>query len=135
MEIIRISDQTDGTLYEFYVRERDEYLRRGDELHAEMLDTMVRLLRHLESIDAPTVFGVTSHFRLRLVTQDDYRSPDVATVEAVVDGPNTFGLDVAYPMPPDDAPWDNAWVRGLAFDVPMAAEMIRAALIRSANAP
>jgi hypothetical protein len=134
MEIIRITDQRNETLSEFYARESAEYRGRGDSTNADLLATMVHLLDELNAVDGPSVFGVTSHFRLRLITDDDYRSPTLATINAVIDGPKTFGFDIAYPMPTDAAPWDNAWVHGLAFDVPMALPMIQTALRRSANA-
>ena len=133
MEIIRITDQQNGTLTEFYARESDGYRNGGSDTNADMLANMVRLLDALAGADGPTLFGVTSHFRLRLLNIDDYRAPTVATIQPVIDGPKTFGFDIAYPMPNSDSPWDNAWVRGLAFDAEMAVPMVLSAIRHSAN--
>ena len=133
MEIIRITDQQNETLTEFYTRESDGYRTGGSDTNADMLANMVRLLDALAATDGPSLYGVTSHFRLRLLKVDDYRAPTVATIQPVIDGPNTFGFDISYPMPSADSPWDDAWVRGLAFDVEMAVPMVLSAIHHSAN--
>ena len=133
MEIIRITDQKNGTLSEFYARESAGYRSRGDDTNADMIANMVRLLDVLSVADGPSLFGVTSHFRLRLLNVDDYRAPTVATIQPVIDGPKTFAFDIAYPMPIADSPWDNAWIRGLAFDAEMAIPMVLSAVRYSAN--
>ena len=117
----------------FYARESDVYRSRGDSTNADMLANMVRLLDALAAFDGPSLFGVTSHFRLRLLNVDDYRAPTVAAIQPVIDGPKTFAFDIAYPMLDADSPWDNAWVRGTAFDVEMAIPMVQSAIRRSAN--
>ncbi len=135
MRITRITAQKDERLADYYAREANWYREHDKSTFADMLSTMVDLLDYLTtSVDGPSVYAVTSHFRLRLISGDDYTLPTLATVEAVIDGPNTFGFEIAYEMPQKDAPWNNAWVRGLAFDVPQAAEMILIALHRNANA-
>ncbi len=133
MDLVRITAQSEESLLDFYTREA-ENCRQDRGVQAELLDMMVELIEHLLSfVDAPPVFSVTSHFRLRLIAADDYTSPTLATVEAVIDGPNTFGLDIAYKLPPAIAPWENAWVHGLAIDVPQAGKMLQTALQRNAH--
>ena len=134
MEIIRITAQQPESLSEFYARESAECRARGDSFAADYLALMTDLLIELQTVDAQPVFGVTSHFRLRLIQRDDYKSPTIAVVWPVIDGPEGTALDISYPMPTAHAPWDRAWVHGLAFDVPMAIPMVQAALRRSANA-
>ena len=134
MDLIRITAQSGESLSEFYTREAEDYRQDNESVLAQMLDTMVGLLEFLRtSIEAPAVYAVTSHFRLRLIAGDDYRSPTLATVEAVIDGPKTFAFDIAYELPPAESPWENAWVHGLAIDVSQAAKMILIALRRNAH--
>ncbi len=130
MKIVRISDQSNETLEDFYAREAAASCDRGDATLSQMLNGMVDLLEYLETVEARPFFGVTSHFRLRLLSSDDYQSRTLVTVESVIDGPNTFGFDIAYQMAATNAPWENAWIHGIAFDVPMAADMVRIALLR-----
>jgi len=133
MDLIRITAQSGASLSEFYAREAENYRQDNRSVLAQMLEPMVELLEYLRtSIEAPAVYAVTSHLRLRLIASDDYRSPTLATVEAVIDGPKTFAFDIAYEIPWAEAPWENAWVHGLAIDVPQAAEMILIALRRNA---
>jgi hypothetical protein len=135
MDLIRITAQGSESLSEFYSRAAADYRRDNMSVRAEMLETMVELLEFLRtSVNGPAIFAVTSHFRLRLIAGDDYRLPTLVTVEAVIDGPKTFGFDIAYEPPPAEAPWKNAWVHGLAIDVPDAANMIQIALCRNTHA-
>ena len=134
MELIRITAQGPESLSEFYAREAQSYFQQGNSVLAEMLDSMVACVEYLRSsVVSPPVYAVTSHHRLRLIAGDDYTLPTLVTVEAVIDGPRTFGFEIAYELPPAESPWKNAWVRGLAIDVSQAAEMIQISLRRNAH--
>ena len=84
MELIRITAQNRESLTEFYAREADGYRQNGS-VYAGMLDAMVELVDYLKtSVDAPPVYAVTSHFKLRLLPGDEYTLPTLATVESVL---------------------------------------------------
>lgn len=135
MELIRITAQGPESVCEFYAREAAERRRQGNCVEAEMLDAMVACLDYLRrSVASPPVYAVTSHYRLRLIGGDDYTLPTLVTIQPVIDGPKTYGLEIAYELPATEAPWKNAWVRGLAVDPSEAAVMIQIALRRNAYA-
>ncbi len=135
MELIRITAQGPESPSEFYAREAAECRRQGKSVEAEMLDTMIACLDYLRcTVASPPIYAVTSHYRLRLIGGDDYTLPTLVVVQPVIDGPKTYGLEIAYELPTAEAPWKNAWVRGLASDAPAAAEMIQIALRRNAHA-
>ncbi|NQU23995.1 MAG: hypothetical protein HQ567_22155 [Candidatus Nealsonbacteria bacterium] len=135
MDLIRITAQGEESLSEFYAREAENHRQEGRRLRARVLDTMVDLLEYLRtSVDAPPVYAEASVYELRLIPGDDDTLPTLATVAAAVAGPKNAGFFIAYELPPAEGPWENAWVQGLAIDVPQAAKMIQIALRRNAHA-
>lgn len=89
---------------------------------------MLQLLPELERLcSTRRVWGFTSHARLVLLPQDDYRQPYSVVVAA-------RGLEscyeISYLMTVDDAPWDGAIVSGKARSVPEAVSMIGVAMER-----
>jgi hypothetical protein len=124
MHLTRCKDQKRATLDEFYGEMRDSnepITRKGGEV---MLDLLARL-RALP--DDRRVFGLTSHYRLCLLSQDTYTSPWFVIVSAL-DERNFY---IEYLMPEREAPWQHAYVRGEARSADDAVRMIETAMKKS----
>ncbi len=134
MEITRVSSQGSETLEEFY----EDGMLRGGLVQGKKSSAMLKLLDHLcHHVAGPRLFGVTSHFSLNLVSDDDDYLPTIVHIDAqhvFVDDDN-YGYYIAYSMRPEDAPWPDAKVSGYARDVQTAGVMISEALKRSAHGP
>ena len=89
-----------------------------------MLDWIARL-RALP--DDRRIFGLTSHYRLCLLSQDDYTSPWFVIISAL-DERNYY---VEYLMPENEAPWQAAYVRGEARSAEDAVWMVVTAMDKS----
>jgi hypothetical protein len=111
VNLIRCSDQG-GSLEEFYGAPE---IKGGP----AMLELIGRL--RAEPFE-PRVFGLTTHNRLALLAADAFASSWYVVLSAL-DEENYF---VEYLMPPPEAPWPRAYVRGEARS---AADAVRMALI------
>jgi hypothetical protein len=124
MLLERCKDQPSKTLDEFYAElaAHDSYPDR--EGGQAMLDLIARL-RRLEHPNR--AWGLTSHYHLCLLAQDDSASPWY--VRALTLDRRNYAIE--YLMPPSLAPWPNAYVRGDARSEDEAIQMIITAMDRS----
>lgn len=135
MELIRITAQARESVGEFYAREAREQIKLGNHVMGSLLEFMHDCLKVIQStIDRPPVFAVTSHYRLRLISGDNYVLPTLVTLEPVIDGPKNCAIQISYELPQAEAPWPFACVSGIASHSIEAAEMVRVALTRNAYA-
>jgi hypothetical protein len=121
MHLTRCKDQKHATLDEFYgevAASREPVTRKGGEV---MLDWIARL-RALP--DGRHVYGLTSHYRLCLLSQDSYTSPWFVIISAL----DERNLYVEYLMPEHEAPWPHAYVRGEARSIDDAVRMVVTAM-------
>jgi hypothetical protein len=124
MQLTRCTDQKLVTLEEFYTRtiESDEPVSR------EGGRTMLNLIKRLQSLSDPRrVWGLTSHYRLCLLAEDNGQSPQFVTVIAS-DSSNYY---IEYLMPARLAPWPHAYVKGEARSEDEAVLMITIAMEKS----
>ena len=84
----------------------------------ELVDALEQALR-----DTP-VWGLTSHYHLKLLATDDAATPWFVSVTPPVGG--SFTID--YLLPEFQAPWPNARVTGEATGVKAAVEMVLLAI-------
>jgi hypothetical protein len=121
MHLSHCQDQKSQTLEEFYyeISQQDSVMSR--EGGAAMLGILARL-RGLP--DERRVYGLTSHHRLCLLSEDTYRSPWFVIISAL----NNRNYYIEYLMPPHVAPWPHARVRGEAESEDQAVEMILTAM-------
>jgi hypothetical protein len=80
---------------------------------------MLELVRYLRDVKGPTVWAVTSHATMNLVTGDDYRLPTLVSIASV----EQYFL-IEYRIPPEKAPWPDAYVKGSSNDLTRIGEMI-----------
>jgi len=119
MQLQRCSDQKHATLEEFYSE-----FRKQSQIGETMLALIARL-RRLE--DQRKVWGLTSHERLCLLSQDSWETPWFVKIVAL-DPRNYF---IEYLMPERVAPWKNAYVTGEACSEDDAIRMIFIAMEKS----
>lgn len=135
MQLTRISDQASESLLDFYApSETDDDVRRAEQ------EAMHSLLLRLESDDGPDLWALTSVNRLKLVGGDDYRLPVIVLCYAELLGRSRkngyeYGYHISYPLPSKLAPWNDAWVYGIASDIDSAVNMILASIRYSAFGP
>lgn len=91
----------------------------ADERPRTAAERMLELLRHLETVDGPALWAMTSHDSLCLLAGDDYALPILVAVRC--DG---IPFYIEYRMAQDKAPWPDAYVTGITADVHQAVEMI-----------
>jgi hypothetical protein len=124
MHLTRCKDQKRITLDEFYGEMRNS----NEPITRKSGEVMLDLLARLRALpDDWRVFGLTSHNRLCLLSQDTCTSPWFVIVSAF-DDRNYF---IEYLMPEREAPWPHAYVRGEARSADDAARMIRTAMEKS----
>ena len=124
MHLTRCKDQKHATLDEFYgetAAPREPVTRKRGEI---MLDWIARL-RALP--DDRYVYGLTSHDRLCLLSQDTYTSPWFVII-LVLDDKNHY---VEYLMPEHEDLWPNNYVRGEARSADDAVQMVVTAMEKS----
>lgn len=119
MELTRCTDQTRGTLEEFYAE-----VRSPSGLGPAMLSLIRRLREHP---DPRRVFGLTSHGRLCLLPEDNYAAPWSVIVLAI----NSDNYSIEYLVPKHLAPWPNAYMKGEARSEEEAVQMILVAMNNS----
>ena len=125
MHLTRSQDQKSKTLDEFYTEISDSEHPVDREGGKAMLDLIARL-RALP--DDRQVYGLTSHYRLVLLAEDNYQSPWFVIISAL-DSRNYF---VEYLMPKAITPWkQSAYVRGEVRSEDEAVEMIVIAMEKS----
>ncbi len=94
----------------------------------EIGKTMLSLLARLRALpDGRHVWGLTSHYRLCLLSEDSSASPWFVIVSAL-DMRNYY---VEYLMPERVAPWPHAYVRGEARAEDDAVQMVVTAMEKS----
>jgi hypothetical protein len=122
VEICRITDQPQPL--EAFYGEMATLGRTNDfsKVGVRMLD----LLRRLREIEGPLIWAVTSHASLHFVPDNDWRLPALVSIRS--DG-NWFAIE--YRMPPGEAPWPDAYVRGQTDDVTRASEMVAFGLTKA----
>lgn len=116
MEIHRITAQR-RPLDDFY---RELAAPGPENGYSKIGSRMLELLGRLRTVEGPSVWAVTSHAWLNLVPGDDYRLP---TLVSICSDGDWFVLE--YRMPPDEAPWPDAYITGRTNDLERAVEMIR----------
>ena len=91
-------------------------------------EAMLRLLASLRATESDYLaYGLTSHLKLCLLSEDRYDSDWWVVIE-----PDAFGyLRVEYLMPPEEAPWPGAYVSGRTDDCPKACEMVLTGMLKS----
>ncbi len=124
MPICRASEQTRNTLRGHY-----EGLASGD--HPEAAEAgrlMLQLIGRMEdSFREMPVWGLTSHYHLKLLAADDSGTPWLVSISP----PKAGAFCIDYQVPAAEAPWPEARVQGEAHGVDAALEMIRTAMRRS----
>lgn len=100
MEIRRITEQSQPLEEHYTFLVNNE---RTSPDYAEVGRWMLELLRHLPTINGPSVWAVTSHVDLHLVASDDYRQPSLVVIRCGGYG-EAFGFSIEYPMPSSEAP-------------------------------
>ncbi|HEX5222244.1 MAG TPA: hypothetical protein VFZ59_22005 [Verrucomicrobiae bacterium] len=121
MRITRCKDQKNATLEDFYgeaAASLEPVTRKSGEA---MLDWIARL-RALPN--EKNVYGLTSLYRLCLLSEDTYTSPWFVIISAS-DERNYY---VEYLMPEHQSPWPNAYVRGEARSADEAVQMVVTAM-------
>ena len=124
MHLTRCKDQKHATLDEFYgeaAASREPVTRKSG---AVMLDWIARL-RALPN--ERHVYGLTSHYRLCLLSEDTYTSPWFVIITAS-DERNYY---VEYLMPEHESPWPHAYVRGETRSADDAVRMVVTAMEKS----
>jgi hypothetical protein len=93
---------------------------------------MLALIAGLRAVpDERRLWGLTSHERLCLLSENTSRSPWYVIFVAL----DTDNVSVEYLMPSEDAPWPDAYVRGHASSVDDAVRMILIGMDRSGGWP
>ena len=124
MHITRCKDQKHATLEEFYGEARDSHEPVTHKIGEVMLDWIARL-RALPNDRC--LYGLTSHYRLCLLSQDSYTCPAFVIIWAL-DERNYY---IQYLMPEVTAPWPQAYVRGEARSADDAVGMVVTAMEKS----
>jgi hypothetical protein len=122
VEIRRITDQP-RTLEEFYGEM--SALGHGNDFSKVGARTL-GLLGHLRAIEGPPIWAVTSLASLNFVADNDWRLPVLVSIQC---GGNWFAIE--YRMPPNEAPWPEAFVRGQTDDMARACEMVAFGLTKA----
>lgn len=92
---------------------------------AEVMLELLALLRAAKS--DYVAYGLTSHLKLCLLSEDNYDSTWWVVVETDV-----FGyLRVEYLMPPEASPWPGAYVAGRTREPERACEMVLIGMLKS----
>jgi class 3 adenylate cyclase len=124
MHLVRCHDQKSKTLDEFYkeISEHDGAVDR------EIGKTMLSLLARLRALpDGRHVWGLTSHYRLCLLSEDSSATPWFVIVTAL----DMRDYCVEYLMPARVAPWPQAYVKGEARTEDDAVQMVVTAMEKS----
>jgi hypothetical protein len=128
MILERCSDQKSKSLDAFYA----EMAAGRDSVSHEGGLAMLDMLAALRSrADRRCVWGLTSHYRLCLLSKDAYTSPWYVIVSAL-DRRNYF---IEYLMPEGSAPWAGAYVKGEGRSLEVALSMVVIAMDRSGGWP
>jgi hypothetical protein len=124
MTLRRASCQSAGTVEAFYQRLAES---THDDT-AVLGRAMVTFLAHLAPLfEGRDIWGLTSHYHLVLLAEDDYRS---AWLVRVIAQPG-LGYEIRYRWSDGDAPWNEAQVSGFAATVEDAVRMVGVAMTRS----
>ena len=123
MPLIRNTKQGKKPLIKFY----KELHVNSNDYYNKISELMTTLIERLEPILQNTiVYGLTSHDRLLLQTEDNYTSKVWLIIYARFDF-----YYIEYAMPENIAPWKDAWVTGSTKSIDEATKMIRMAMLRS----
>lgn len=102
--------------------------RDGPPEFAPQSEAMLRLISSMRTEKSEhTVFALTSHEKLCLLSEDSYDSHWWVTVEC--DGFQYYRVE--YLMKPEAAPWDGAYIVGTTQDVEKAVQMVLTGMINS----
>lgn len=112
MPIKRCTEQSSGTLEEFYLR-----FSQNDESY--FVDVGKSMLRFIDVVDRlfkkTLIWGLTSHANLLLQNTDDSASPCYVVIRcSEFSAPDLNEYYFEYLIPADKRPWENAYVTGKA---------------------
>lgn len=124
MRLERCKDQARQTLDEFYTERAGSEDQDSQLLGRAMFSLICRLRGLPEEL---TVWGLTSHEHLWLLSEDDSRARWKVGVIAM--SPECYVIE--YQMPAELAPWPEARVQGRARSEDQAIEMIEIAMERT----
>lgn len=123
MHLTRCQDQKRQTLEEFYCDARD-----GHPESYEGGQAMLDLIERLRALpDERRLYGLTSLYNLCLLAQDTYTSPWY--VRFIAASKQHYVIECL--MPESEAPWPNAYIKGIATSEDEAVEMILVAMEKS----
>ena len=104
-----------------------ELAASDDYVSAKVGNRMLRLLPGLSELCKPfEVWGLTSHYDLWLLAEDDWRSPWMVCIQAFSDE-----YRIRYRIPESDAPWPDAYAEGSVSSELIACERVLIAMRRS----
>lgn len=121
MPLYRCSAQKRQTLVEFYSELLNHPMTKKDG------EAMLALIKKIdETFPNTKIWGLTSHYHLILLAQDDYTSEGYVSIIAFR---NEILLE--YKIPPELAPWPNAYVKGAINSLDKAMNYLKIAMIES----
>lgn len=104
MPITRCSEQKRQSLEEFYT----EWASVSDEISAGIGKSMLEIITLInETFIETTIYGLTSHAHLLLLSEDNSLSEWYVAIIA-----NDTEYHIEYQMTKDTRPWENATVKG-----------------------
>ncbi len=124
MPLRRISEQKSRTIQEFYVAVIEEQKASTWNDSGKTMLSLVQRLDELFTNDI--IWCLTSHYRLVLLADDDWKSPWYVLVSSL----DHKEIYVEYRMPDDLKPWEDATVKGTANSIDKAVEYILIAMQR-----
>ena len=126
MPIVRCSDQKHQSLEEFYLE------RLQEKKSSDMGKAMLSLIDSLNSaFKQTTIFGLTSHYHLILLSQDSFKTDWYVSVVAL-DDKHYF---IEYLIPEKIQPWPHAKVKGEARSLDDAMKYISIGMSESLGWP
>ena len=126
MPIIRCSDQKTQTLEEFYSE------RLNEKNSSEMGKAMLSIIDSLNNaFKQTTIYGLTSHYHLILLSQDSFKTDWYVSVVAL-DHRHYF---IEYLIPEKIRPWPYAKVKGEAQSLEEAMKYISIGMSESLGWP
>lgn len=112
------------TLEEFY----RELAANEDPVSSKIGDTMLNVIGKINDMFKQTViWGLTSHYHLVLQNEDNWKSDWLVKVICI----GTDEYYVEYLVPKNKAPWENAYVKGVAQNLPDAVKYLLLAMKQS----
>lgn len=124
MPIIRCSEQKSRTLEKFYndAKASDESTISG------IGKVMLLIIDEINKTFTTTkIYGLTSHYRLFLLSADNGRTPWFVSIIAL----NSKNIYIEYLLPENKQPWADARVRGEASSIQEAMKYLIIAMTES----